>query len=119
MESRIKECRLRRGLSQKEMALDLDMPQSMVSRWELGIRVPTKEGYKMLSDYFGVSVDWLMGLTDDETRYTPTQAHVSDEDIKLALWGDAAREITDEQLAEVRRFARYIAQRGDNDDRRN
>ena len=71
--NRIKELRESKGVQQKEMAIDLGVTQPTISNWELGIKVPSAKNTRMLADYFGVSVDYLLGgdvqgqsLTDDE-----------------------------------------------------
>jgi transcriptional regulator with XRE-family HTH domain len=40
---------------------------SMISRWENNINDPTLENARLLCDYFGVSLDYLIGLTDVRT----------------------------------------------------
>ena len=64
---RLKEIRKARGISQLKLALDLNMNQNTISRYETGDR---EAGYKELiaiADYFGVSVDYLLGRTDNPT----------------------------------------------------
>lgn len=41
--------------------------KSMISRWENKKNEPTLENAKILSMYFNVSVDFLLGLTDVRT----------------------------------------------------
>ncbi len=62
---RLKELRIKRGISQVRLAMDLNMNQNSVSRYETGER---EASYGMLiafADYFGVSVDYLLGRTDN------------------------------------------------------
>lgn len=117
--NRIKELLEERGASQKMLSLELNVPQPVISRWVTGLRAPSKKNVIALADYFGVSADYLLGLTDDRTRQLPTQKHISDEDVKFALWGDRSQEVTPEQFAEVKHFAKYILYRGENDKGRN
>lgn len=116
--NRIKACREQKGVSQKEMSIDLKLPQPVISRWETGERTPSKKSLSALSDYFGVSTDYLLGVTDDPSRHIPSKNHISDEDIKFALWGEDAKEITDSQYEQVKQFAQFIRHK-ENDERRN
>ena len=63
---RLKELRKSRGISQQRLAMDLNISQNTVSRYETMER---EAGYEMLiqlSDYFGVSIDYLLGRTDND-----------------------------------------------------
>lgn len=64
---RLKELRKKRHISQVFLAMELNMSQNSISRYETGDR---EAGYKELiaiADYFGVSVDYLLGRTDNPT----------------------------------------------------
>ena len=65
MEFRLKELRKRRNISQLKLALDLNMNQNSISRYE---NMEREADYKTLikfADYFGVSLDYLLGRTDN------------------------------------------------------
>ena len=66
------------------------------------------EKLKKLADYFGVSVEYLMGNGEPAENVSP-RAPISDEDIKFALFGD--RDIDDDVLEEVKAFARFARER--------
>lgn len=68
---RIRELREARGLQQKELAIDLGVTQPTISGWELGIKVPSARNTQRLADYFGVSVDYLLGRNGEEKRAHP------------------------------------------------
>ena len=52
--------RRKAGLSQEELAEKLDVSRQAVSRWEMGETMPDAQNLIMLSDIFGVSVDYLL-----------------------------------------------------------
>lgn len=56
---RLKELRLKKKLSQKELAEELGITQEAVSFLETGKRNPSYELLKKISKYFDVSVDDL------------------------------------------------------------
>ena len=63
--NRIKELRQKKGDSVKKVADEVGLSQSMLSSYENGTRSPRDEGtWDKLANYFGVSVSYLMGLTD-------------------------------------------------------
>ena len=65
---------LRGGLSQKEMAEKLGIPQQTYAGWELGNRQPKLEMLEEISLQFAVSADWLLGLTDTRSGGSPATA---------------------------------------------
>lgn len=61
-----------------------------------------------IADYFGVSVDYLLGK--ENTKKAPAKQEPDDEDIKFALFGGADN-ITDEMYEEVKAFAKFVEER--------
>lgn len=55
------ELRTKKGLSQEELAEQLHVTRQAVSRWETGETVPNTETLKLLSRYFDVSINALLG----------------------------------------------------------
>ena len=62
---RLKELRKTRKISQLKLALDLNMNQNTVSRYENLEREADYETLIKIADYFDVSLDYLLGRTDD------------------------------------------------------
>ena len=65
--NQIKSLRLRRGITQEEMAQHLGVTPQAVSKWERGVATPDIALLPNISAYFGVSIDELFALSD-ETR---------------------------------------------------
>lgn len=64
---RLKELRKQKQITQLKMAMDLNMNQNTISRYENEER---EAGYKELiaiADYFNVSIDYLLGRSNDPT----------------------------------------------------
>lgn len=53
--------RKRRGISQKAAAIDLNISQALLSHYENGIRECSLDFLVKLSDYYGVTCDYLLG----------------------------------------------------------
>ena len=62
---RLKELREKRKLSQVRFAMDMNMTQSSISRYENEEREADYETLVAFADYFGVSVDYLLGRTNN------------------------------------------------------
>lgn len=60
----IKELRVAQGLSQRQLGEKLDVCNQTVSFWEGGKREPDLDTLIKIADYFGVSVDFLLGKSD-------------------------------------------------------
>lgn len=68
MYQRIRDLREDRDLKQRQIADYLNCSQQVYSNYELGQRdIPTDILIK-LSDFYGVSVDYLLGLTSNPKR---------------------------------------------------
>lgn len=64
--NRIREIRKSKKMSQKEIAIDLKFSQASISEWEIGKSNPSTANAMKLAEYFGVPLDYLMGLSDDD-----------------------------------------------------
>ena len=64
---KIKMLREKRGITQAELARKLGVTRTGVNAWEMGISVPSTQYIAELSVFFGVSVDYLLGLNNTST----------------------------------------------------
>lgn len=62
--------RRRRGISQKQAAMELGISQSLLSHYEKGIRECNLDFLVKLSEYYGVSCDYLLGHNTAKTSRT-------------------------------------------------
>ncbi|WP_413813339.1 helix-turn-helix domain-containing protein [Streptococcus suis] len=61
---RLKELRNEAGLTQKEIATQLNISQPTYVQWELGRRNPSGETLEKFAKFFKVSTDYLLGNSD-------------------------------------------------------
>lgn len=66
---RLKELRKSKGISQLTLATDLNTNQNTISRYETGDREPGIMELIKIADYFHVSIDYLVGRTNDPRMY--------------------------------------------------
>lgn len=64
---RLKFLRKKLGISQLKLAMDLNMNQNSISRYETGEREADYATLIRFADYFNVSIDYLLERTDNPT----------------------------------------------------
>lgn len=62
----LKKLRKSKGLSQLQLALKLGLSQNTVSRYENGQREADYQTLVMFADFFDVSIDYLIGRTNNK-----------------------------------------------------
>ena len=69
---RLKSLRDSKGMTQQQFADDFGISKGTIGMWESGAREPRKlDELQRISDYFGVSVDYLLGRTDKKEPPAP------------------------------------------------
>ena len=68
MAQRIEALRTQQGLTRPALSAALGLPRNAVEKFETGRQTPTKEQQEKIADYFGVSLFYLKGESDDPTR---------------------------------------------------
>ena len=66
--NRIKTLREEARLSQIDLAKVLHIGNTTISQYESGVRVPSDSIKIAIAQYFGVSLDYLMGETDERRK---------------------------------------------------
>ena len=74
METRIRAMREDRDLKQKEIAEAIGITQRKYSYLETGVQQWTDELLVRLAAYYGTSVDYLLGLTDNPDPYRKSRS---------------------------------------------
>lgn len=138
----IAKIRKSKGFTQKQVAIELNVSCPTVSEWEKGKKNPNHSNLLRLAQLFSVSIDYLLGIdtensVDDQLLDAANEADhellqlygnpyqakkteerilrerpVSDADLKFALFG-GDKEISDAQFEEVKKYARYLKERGE------
>lgn len=67
---RLKELRTAKNISQLKLALDLNMNQNTISRYETGEREADYATLIKIADYFNVSIDYLLERTENPKMNT-------------------------------------------------
>lgn len=67
----IRSLRIDNGYTQKQIAAYLGISQNTYSQYELGVLNYSVETLEKLADFYGVSVDYLLGRTCEKRPYPP------------------------------------------------
>ena len=65
---RIEELRTAKGLSRPALAAAMGFPRTAIEKFETGRQTPTQDQQNKLASYFGVSLFYLRGETNDTTQ---------------------------------------------------
>ena len=108
-----REQRIKHGYkTQKALADALFVNQTAVSQWERGVTTPSNQLLVKLSELYGVSTDYLLGIDPAPTVAKDTPADKSS--MMAAFWGgekDLSEKDLDEMWGYVERFAAFLAEK--------
>lgn len=105
---RLRELRKNRKLTLRELSEKINLRANTLSQFENGKRKPSIESLNTLADFFNVSVDYLMGRTNDlhnakKKVIKEKTADLTDEDTVFTYEG---RQIPPEDLEYMKRLLR-------------
>lgn len=108
--NRLKELRKEKGLTQAQLANILKTSASSIGMYEQNRRIPDTETLQSLSEYFNVSVDYLIGKSDIKET---AEELLKDTRSTIALHNDNGidDELPKEAKKEIENFIEYIKQK--------
>ena len=65
MDTNLKKLRLQKKKTQLNVQMETGIEQALLSKYESGKRIPPTETLMTLADYYGVSMDFIMGRTEN------------------------------------------------------
>ena len=110
---RLRELRLNKGLSQKELGERLGLHNSTISMYERGEREPDFDTLDLIADYFNVDVQYLLGREIGSMYYLdPTAAQMAKEvfdreDMRILF--DAVKDVSAEDLQFVIKMVKGLS----------
>lgn len=103
---RMKDLRKEQGYSQIQVATMLGITQQAYANYERGARQADYETLSKLSNFFGVSIDYILGNTDDPNAPTLDQQL---EGVSFALYGET-KDLTEEQKQDILDYIKFKKQ---------
>lgn len=85
---KIRDLRLEKKMSMVQVSKDLNLPYTTYVNYEKGEREPNSETLVKIADYFGVSVDYLIGR--NEERIIFNQPTITNDTVIFPVLGDIA-----------------------------
>ncbi len=101
---RLKTLRNEKGYNQTYVAKQLGITQQAYANYERDARQPDNETLVKLADLFNVSVDYILGRTDDRNPNDSLDKQL--EGIDFALWGEV-HDLTDEEKQDIINFVKF------------
>lgn len=102
---RLRKLRGERHLNQQRLAIELNVTQAAISKYELGVSEPDIAMLKNTANFFHVSVDYLIGFSD-----VPSQCISSDIPAEDAKPMNKYRQLNDIQKAKVQAYIQGLLQ---------
>lgn len=78
---RIRSLREERGINQQRLASELNVTQAMISKYELDICEPDINTICLIADFFGVTSDYLLEISDEKIRVSSLGLSDAEKDI--------------------------------------
>jgi repressor LexA len=94
---RLKQLREERHLTQDELAVNVNLKKSTLSKYENELREPRLSNVEKIADFFDVSVNWLMGYSD-----------IRDKNIDSGNLVDIFDKLSDHHKHELFNYATYL-----------
>lgn len=99
---------MERGVTAYKVAKATGISTGSMTDWKKGRSAPKVDKLQKIADYFGVSVDYLLG--NEPKEKTPAEADVTFDDFTYAMYGEA-KELTDEDKNMLLEMARILKKR--------
>lgn len=113
LSNRLSELRKQMKINQTELAKRLKIPRTTYIGYEKGYREPDHETLLIIAEFFDVSVDYLLGRSDEPNPLMPQS-----KDESLFFFDE--ENITEEELIELKKhleFLRYKARQMEEEDK--
>lgn len=101
---RLTELRKEKGITQKKLTEELNLGKNSFGDWKKGI-IPLRSTQQFLAQYFGVSIDYLMGYTDIKEKPTTDKDDELSQEFK-SLYSQLTPEQREIVLAAMREFSK-------------
>ncbi|EGT3605394.1 helix-turn-helix transcriptional regulator [Clostridium perfringens] len=107
LNNRLKSLRNEKGVLQKDVAEYLKISTSAYGFYEQGKRIPDVETLNKLSDYYNVSIDYLLGKSNIKES---AEDIINDDILTLALHNKNGidNELPEEAKKEIDDFIQYV-----------
>jgi transcriptional regulator with XRE-family HTH domain len=108
----LKDLRKKKGVTQIQLAKNLEISNGTIGNWEINARQPDHDMLVKIADYFGVTVDYLLGREADSERDEKPQLHIPDKykDVLVAFEG-GPDDLTQDDIDDVVKYIEFVRAR--------
>lgn len=109
-----------KNITQRELADKINVTEVTISRYLSGERSPRIEIVNKIAEYFNVSIDYLLGVSDIRNPVVEAYKDLLErkaiqekgkEELVIGLSRENKDVLTEEDKEEITRFAEYVANR--------
>lgn len=92
---------------------ELGLNHSAIDNWKSGKAKPSADALSKLADYFDVSVDYLLGRTDDPSPYPNQNLNIPQDiaNVQFAFFEGDKDELTQEDIDDIAKYVRYMREK--------
>ena len=109
LSERIKELRVQKGYNMRQMATALNLPYTTYVNYEKGEREPNSETIVLMSKYFGVTSDYILGRDDaNEKRPAPESSETDPVEEAVKQLTNKLMQLDDARLLELDDYLSYL-----------
>ena len=94
-----------KGISTYKVSKETGISQATLSDWKRGRSTPKADKMQKIADYFGVSVDYLLGNEMLDEKKSP--AEIAEDDFQFALL-NGTKDLTEEGKKELLQYKDYL-----------
>ncbi|MBP3667887.1 MAG: helix-turn-helix transcriptional regulator [Clostridia bacterium] len=105
-------------ITKKQISADLGIGINQIKYWEKNNNYPDADVIQRIADYLGTTASYLLELVDDPDPIalidpSKKEPPVQDDskEAALAVLGDLVEGLTEEQVAELRRYAEFLIEK--------
>jgi len=88
---RLKKLRKKNKVTLDELAREIDITKTTISRYENEKRVPKMDTVKKIADYFNVTTDYLIGNTDEKKSADKIKKAIAKDPELVSFWDEIAQ----------------------------
>ncbi|HAN20405.1 MAG: hypothetical protein A2Y15_08610 [Clostridiales bacterium GWF2_36_10] len=92
-----------KGISEKMFLSDMGLNRTILSDWKSGKSHSYMKYVKKIADYFNVSVDYLLGNTEQKEKPTTDKGNELKSEFAAML-----EKLTPDELEQVRKYTRFL-----------
>lgn len=111
---RLKLLRKSKGFTQEKMATAFNVERATLSKWEIDHTIPDVSTIKKIAEYFGCSVDFLLGISDN-----PDLSKLEFYEREVINFAEKLSRLPKSKKDELLRYGQYLFDTLNKDDKNN